>query len=418
MLDAFSIFTKGGIVLWSFSLAALKGSPVDALIRSCLLEERAGESSYAYTSDNTGYTLKWSFNNELELVFVAVRSARARVRQRRSSRCNVHEASRPPVFMFLHASPPSRLQVFQRVLQLPYVDDLLAAVNKQFSQGHYRPSVPKYPEFEDEFRRILADSERRSDATRRPRQISNFDPSRKAKDKGKAGDDDGDSSDRGGSSASLAAAGGSSSDLAGSADASPGAFDLSKLKSKNKKGVSPAAPPAAASGGKPATDEGKKKKARLTTLVSPSRRCASLSPSFLSELSALLLIASIGDAERALNASRVAWPQKDRVWENGKGSTGAKLDFSDKPPEGGVPAAGGDGDMPAGPSAMDVEEESSTDEEEEEEQEGRATGGAKAGKSGADATERCLRLARPHSLVIDLLRFPAECDRSLPALSK
>lgn len=73
MLDAFFIFTKGGIVLWSFSLAALKGNPVDSLIRSCLLEERAGESSYAYTSDNTGYTLKWSFHNELDLVFVAVR---------------------------------------------------------------------------------------------------------------------------------------------------------------------------------------------------------------------------------------------------------------------------------------------------------------------------------------------------------
>lgn len=73
MLDAFYIFTKGGIVLWSFSLAALKGNPVDALIRSCLLEERTGDSSYAYTTEHTAYTLKWSFHNELELVFVAVR---------------------------------------------------------------------------------------------------------------------------------------------------------------------------------------------------------------------------------------------------------------------------------------------------------------------------------------------------------
>lgn len=151
-------------------------------------------------------------------------------------------------------------QVFQRVLQLSYVDDLLVAVKKQFAEGHYRPSLRAYPEFEDEFRRILRECEQKSEATRKPRQISNYDPGKKAKEKGgRAGDDDADGPGRSESSASLTAAG-SSGDLAGSTDAS-GAFDLSKLKAKTKKGVSPAAPAAAQSGGKPATDEGKKKKA-------------------------------------------------------------------------------------------------------------------------------------------------------------
>lgn len=69
MLDHFSIFTRGGLVLWTFQLtSALKGSPIDALIRSCLLEERSGETSFSQGE----YTLKWTFHNELGLVFVAV----------------------------------------------------------------------------------------------------------------------------------------------------------------------------------------------------------------------------------------------------------------------------------------------------------------------------------------------------------
>lgn len=155
--------------------------------------------------------------------------------------------------------------MFQRVLQLAYVDDLLAAVNKQFSQGHYRPSLRTYPEFEDEFRRLLAESERKSESARKPRQIANFDASKKtnAKDKGgKTADDDADGPEgRGDASATLGSAGGSASDLADSADASPGAFDLSKLKGKSKKGTSSAATAPAVSGKAP-VDDGKKKKAR------------------------------------------------------------------------------------------------------------------------------------------------------------
>ncbi|VAI11246.1 unnamed protein product [Triticum turgidum subsp. durum] len=95
MLEELLIFTRGGLILWSScralgGAALLKGSPIDALIRSCLLEERSGDAGFA----KDAYALKWTFNNDLGLVFVAV---------------------------------------YQRMLHLLYVDDLLAAVRKKNS---------------------------------------------------------------------------------------------------------------------------------------------------------------------------------------------------------------------------------------------------------------------------------------------
>ena len=64
MLDYFAIFTKGGALLWAFQLTALKGDPVNALIRGCLLEDRSAEASFTYNLPaGGGYTLKWSFQN-------------------------------------------------------------------------------------------------------------------------------------------------------------------------------------------------------------------------------------------------------------------------------------------------------------------------------------------------------------------
>ena len=64
MLDYFAIFTKGGALLWAFQLTALKGDPLSALVRECLLEDRSAERSYTYNAGaGGGYTLKWSFNN-------------------------------------------------------------------------------------------------------------------------------------------------------------------------------------------------------------------------------------------------------------------------------------------------------------------------------------------------------------------
>ena len=73
MLDAFVIFTRGGCVLFSEQLVALRGEPVEALVRDCLLQERAGGAGFTYAADGAAYALKWAFHNEKGLVFVAVR---------------------------------------------------------------------------------------------------------------------------------------------------------------------------------------------------------------------------------------------------------------------------------------------------------------------------------------------------------
>ena len=64
MLDYFCIFSKGGALLWTWQLTALRGSPVEVLIRTCLLEERSGEQSFTYKPPvGSSYTLKWSLDN-------------------------------------------------------------------------------------------------------------------------------------------------------------------------------------------------------------------------------------------------------------------------------------------------------------------------------------------------------------------
>lgn len=125
MLDYFCIFTKGGVLLWAMSFTALKGDPVNSLVRNCLLEDRTGESSFSYTSPSGGaYTLKWVLNNGLGLVFAAV---------------------------------------YQKTLKLTYVDGLLERINKVFSQK-YKPECYSYPEFDAHFQRMLRDCESKADA--------------------------------------------------------------------------------------------------------------------------------------------------------------------------------------------------------------------------------------------------------------
>ncbi|CAG8564579.1 1285_t:CDS:10 [Ambispora gerdemannii] len=89
MLDLFTILTKGGIVLWSKTFARFASSPVDALIKDVLIEERAGANNYTKDSFN----VKWTFANELDLIFVVA---------------------------------------YQKILQLAYIDELLATVKKFF----------------------------------------------------------------------------------------------------------------------------------------------------------------------------------------------------------------------------------------------------------------------------------------------
>jgi len=133
MLEELLIFTRGGLILWSScgGAALLKGSPIDALIRSCLLEERSGDAGFS----KDAYALKWTFNNDLGLVFVAV---------------------------------------YQRMLHLLYVDDLLAAVRARFSQV-YNPNKLSYDDVftHDTFRQLHLEAEARAEAMRKTKHQHN-----------------------------------------------------------------------------------------------------------------------------------------------------------------------------------------------------------------------------------------------------
>lgn len=129
MLEQLLIFTRGGLILWTCKEVsnALKGSPIDTLIRSCLLEERSGLPSYTYDAPGASYTLKWTFHNELGLVFVAV---------------------------------------YQRILHLLYVDDLLNMVKREFS-AVYDPCRTDYSDFDDIYRQLRLEAEARAEEVKK-----------------------------------------------------------------------------------------------------------------------------------------------------------------------------------------------------------------------------------------------------------
>ena len=88
----------GGLVLWSRSftpdasyLASSSSSPVNSLIREALIQGRTTDDKY----EKDGYAVKSTFVNDLELIFVVA---------------------------------------YQRILQLTYVDDLMAAMKALFVQ--------------------------------------------------------------------------------------------------------------------------------------------------------------------------------------------------------------------------------------------------------------------------------------------
>ncbi|KAJ3109138.1 hypothetical protein HDU96_007301 [Phlyctochytrium bullatum] len=94
MLDLVQVLTKGGLVLWAREFAELRRSishPVDALITDILVEERAGIEHY----DTDCYRVQWTFANDLGLIFVVV---------------------------------------YQKILQLTYIDELLELMKTSFVQ--------------------------------------------------------------------------------------------------------------------------------------------------------------------------------------------------------------------------------------------------------------------------------------------
>ncbi len=95
MLDLFTILTSGGIVLFQRSQPASSNSNsaptylIDCVISDVFMQERSNEREYA----RDGYTVKWTFANELGLIFVAV---------------------------------------YQKILELTWVDELLVTVKRMF----------------------------------------------------------------------------------------------------------------------------------------------------------------------------------------------------------------------------------------------------------------------------------------------
>lgn len=108
MLDHFTILTSGGLSLWTKSYTPVP-SPVNALISSALIQERStstGSNEIARSVskwDKDGYTILYTLDNELELVFIVA---------------------------------------YQRLLQLTYVEDFLLRIKALFV-GEYRATIER-----------------------------------------------------------------------------------------------------------------------------------------------------------------------------------------------------------------------------------------------------------------------------------
>uniref|UniRef100_A0A8P4KGZ6 SRP receptor subunit alpha n=1 Tax=Dicentrarchus labrax TaxID=13489 RepID=A0A8P4KGZ6_DICLA len=132
MLDFFTIFSKGGIVLWCFQGAGVTESftgPVNALIRSVILQERSGNNSYTHEA----LSLKYKLDNEFELIYVVG---------------------------------------FQKILTLTYVDKFIDDVQLHFRDRYKNELEQKGAlkllnnnyEFEDDFKMLLREAEDSSKA--------------------------------------------------------------------------------------------------------------------------------------------------------------------------------------------------------------------------------------------------------------
>lgn len=209
MLDYFCIFTKGGVLLWAMSFTALKGDPVSALVRTCLLEDRTGETSFGYTTPTGGaYTLKWTLNNGLGLVFVAV---------------------------------------YQKALKLGYVDDLLDRVARSFAPK-YRPDCRAYPEFDAPFQKMLREAEARAEAVRRPSGAANGGSAPQLQQQEQSASEEEESSDESDEQDAAAAAvpaavpptgdsgDSAATEAADAASPAPGGINLAALKKLGKRG--------------------------------------------------------------------------------------------------------------------------------------------------------------------------------------
>lgn len=144
MLDLFTIFSKGGIVLWCFQSTSEIFTPsVNALIKNVILQERTGNNSFGHNA----LMLKYKLDNEFELVFVAA---------------------------------------YQKILQLSYVDKFIDDVHLAF-RDKYKDELQSGQyfqvfNFEDTFKLLQVAAEEWSRAQARiPKQMRTFEESQKSK---------------------------------------------------------------------------------------------------------------------------------------------------------------------------------------------------------------------------------------------
>lgn len=144
MLDLFTIFSKGGIVLWCFqSTSQIFAPSVNALIRSVILQERTGNHSFEHDS----LRLQYKLDNEFELVFVVA---------------------------------------YQKILQLSYVDKFLNDIHLEF-RDRFKNELESSSwftnfDFEHAYRVVLERAEHWSRSQAKiPKQMRTFDESQKSK---------------------------------------------------------------------------------------------------------------------------------------------------------------------------------------------------------------------------------------------
>ncbi|XP_076657686.1 signal recognition particle receptor alpha isoform X1 [Halictus rubicundus] len=144
MLDLFTIFSKGGIVLWCFQNTSQIFAPsVNALIRSVILQERTGNHTFEHDS----LRLQYKLDNEFELVFVVA---------------------------------------YQKILQLSYVDKFLNDIHLEF-RDRFKNELEKSQwfykfEFQSNYENVLVMAEQWARTQAKiPKQMRTFDESQKSK---------------------------------------------------------------------------------------------------------------------------------------------------------------------------------------------------------------------------------------------
>lgn len=144
MLDFFTIFSKGGIVLWCFQGTAQSfTSSVNSLIKSVILQERGGTNTYNHGS----LTLKFKLDNEFELIFVVA---------------------------------------YQKILQLSYVDKFLTDLQMEFRNRYkddlQQGKISRNFDFDDTFHHVLKMCEQSSrEEAKSKKKMKSFEQSDKSK---------------------------------------------------------------------------------------------------------------------------------------------------------------------------------------------------------------------------------------------